>query len=154
MVAQWQRIYLWCRRCRRCRFNCWVRKIPWRRAWQPIPIFLPGGSHGQRSLAATVHRVTKSQTWLKWLRTSMHGVTDGLPLVFQIFDDVSFSGTATGWLQWMICFFYIGKRRELENNAAKPLFPGRVLIIVKATKFPREVLEYAMLFLSLPKGTK
>ena len=29
----------------------WVGKIPWRRAWQPTPIFLPGESHGQRSLA-------------------------------------------------------------------------------------------------------
>ena len=27
-----------------------VRKIPWRKAWQPIPIFLPGEFHGQRSL--------------------------------------------------------------------------------------------------------
>ena len=30
--------------------DTWVRKIPWRRAWQPIPVFLPGESHGQRSL--------------------------------------------------------------------------------------------------------
>ena len=29
----------------------WVRKIPWRRAWQPTPVFLLGESHGQRSLA-------------------------------------------------------------------------------------------------------
>ena len=28
-----------------------VRKIPWQRAWQPIPVFLPGESHGQQSLA-------------------------------------------------------------------------------------------------------
>ena len=28
----------------------WVRKIPWRREWQPTPVFLPGESHGQRSL--------------------------------------------------------------------------------------------------------
>ena len=28
----------------------WVRKIPWRRAWQPTPVFLPGEFHGQRSL--------------------------------------------------------------------------------------------------------
>ena len=28
----------------------WVRKAPWRRAWQPPPVFLPGESHGQRSL--------------------------------------------------------------------------------------------------------
>ena len=30
----------------------WVRKIPWRRAWQPTPLFLPGEFHGQRSLAS------------------------------------------------------------------------------------------------------
>ena len=36
--------------CRRPRFNPWVRKIPWRREWQPTPIFLPGDLHGQRSL--------------------------------------------------------------------------------------------------------
>ena len=28
-----------------------VRKIPWRREWQPTPVFLPGEFHGQRSLA-------------------------------------------------------------------------------------------------------
>ena len=33
------------------RFNPWVRKIPWRRKWQPTAIFLPGKAHGQRSLA-------------------------------------------------------------------------------------------------------
>ena len=31
-------------------FNPWVRKSPWRRKWQPIPVFLPGKSHGQKSL--------------------------------------------------------------------------------------------------------
>ena len=34
---------------RNCGFNPWVRKILWRRAWQPIPVLLPGESHGQRS---------------------------------------------------------------------------------------------------------
>ena len=37
--------------CRRRGFDPWVGKIPWRRAWQPTPVFLPGESHGQRSLA-------------------------------------------------------------------------------------------------------
>ena len=32
------------------RDNPWVGKIPWRRAWQPTPVFMPGESHGQRSL--------------------------------------------------------------------------------------------------------
>ena len=37
--------------CRRCRFDSWVRNITWRRKWQTAPVFLPGESHGQRSLA-------------------------------------------------------------------------------------------------------
>ena len=36
--------------CRRHGFDPWVGKIPWRRKWQPTPVFLPGESHGQRSL--------------------------------------------------------------------------------------------------------
>ena len=36
--------------CGRCGFSPWVGKIPWRRKWQPTPVFLPGKSHGQRSL--------------------------------------------------------------------------------------------------------
>ena len=35
---------------KRHRFDPWVRKIPWKRAWQITPVFLPGESHGQRSL--------------------------------------------------------------------------------------------------------
>ena len=40
-----------CRRQKRCKFNRYVRKIPWRREWQPIPVLLPGKSQGQRRLA-------------------------------------------------------------------------------------------------------
>ena len=36
--------------CRRCGFNPWVRKIPWRRKWQPTPVSLSGEAHGQKSL--------------------------------------------------------------------------------------------------------
>ena len=36
--------------CRRHEFNPWIGKIPWRKAWQPTPVFLPGKSHGQRRL--------------------------------------------------------------------------------------------------------
>ena len=48
LISQWQRI---CLQCRRHRFAPWVEKIPWRRKWQPIPVFLLGKFHGQRSLA-------------------------------------------------------------------------------------------------------
>ena len=39
-----------CRRCKRLRFYPRVGKILWRRKWKPTPVFLPGESHGQRSL--------------------------------------------------------------------------------------------------------
>ena len=59
-----------CRRCKRCRFDPWVRKIPWRRAWQPTPVFLPGESHGQGAWRATAHGVAESQPRL--CQMSMH----------------------------------------------------------------------------------
>ena len=40
-----------CLQCRRPRFDTLVRKSPWRRAWQPTPVFLPGEFTGQKSLA-------------------------------------------------------------------------------------------------------
>ena len=36
--------------CGRCGFDPCIGKIPWRKAWQPTSVFLPGESHGQRSL--------------------------------------------------------------------------------------------------------
>ena len=36
--------------CGRPGFDPWVRKIPWKRKWQPTPVLLPGKSHGLRSL--------------------------------------------------------------------------------------------------------
>ena len=56
-----------CRGGKRHKFHPWVRKIPWRRKWQPTPVFLPGKSHGWRSLAGYSPGVTKS-----WTRLSMH----------------------------------------------------------------------------------
>ena len=52
---------------KRLGFDPWVGKIPWRRAWRPTPVFLPGESLGQRSLAGYpgVHSVAKSRTRLK-----------------------------------------------------------------------------------------
>ena len=41
-----------------------IGKIPWRRKWQSTPVFLPGESHGQRSLAGYSPWGRKSRTWL------------------------------------------------------------------------------------------
>ena len=51
-------------------FESRVRKIPWRRKWQTTPVFLPGNSHGQRSLADYSPWGHKSRTWLSdWTAT-------------------------------------------------------------------------------------
>ena len=66
-----------CLQCRRCGFDSWVGKIPWRRKWQPTPVFLPGESHGQRSLVGCSPRGHKESDtteqlnhhwWLKELQ--------------------------------------------------------------------------------------
>ena len=49
-------------------FDAWVGKIPWRRVWQPTPLFLPGESHGHRSLAGYSpwgHKESDMTWWLK-----------------------------------------------------------------------------------------
>ena len=53
-----------CRRCQRDGLNPWVGKIPWRRKWQPTPVFFLGNPIDRGVWKATVHGVTKSQTRL------------------------------------------------------------------------------------------
>ena len=49
--------------CQKPGFDHWVGKIPWKRKWQPTPVFLPGKSQGQRSMVGyIVHGVAESDT--------------------------------------------------------------------------------------------
>ena len=68
-----------CRRLKRRGFHPspWVGKIPWRREWQPTPVFLPGQSQGQRSLAGCspwggTESNTTDVTWHMWGLESIH----------------------------------------------------------------------------------
>ena len=47
-----------CLQCRRPRFNPWVGKIPWKRKWQPTPVFLPGKFYNTGAWRATLHGIT------------------------------------------------------------------------------------------------
>ena len=55
-------------RCKRCAFNPWFGKIPWRRPWQPMLVFLLENPMDRGAWWAIVHSVTKNQPQLKWLR--------------------------------------------------------------------------------------
>ena len=63
-----------CRRRKRCGFDSWVGKIPWRRAWQPTGVFLLESPMDGEAWQATVHRVAQSQTRLKRVSTHTHAL--------------------------------------------------------------------------------
>ena len=96
-----------CRRCRRCGFDPWIRKIPWRRKWQPTPAFLLGESHGQRNLAGSSPWGCESDT-TEWLtHTANDASTERLRRTISFVCDCG-SGSQTGpcgggWSQlWVV----------------------------------------------------
>ena len=56
-----------CLQCKRPGFDPWVGRIPWRREWLLTPVFLPGDSHGQRSLLGYNPRGRKESDMTEWL---------------------------------------------------------------------------------------
>ena len=75
--------------------DSWVMKMPWRREWQPTPVFLPGKSHGQRNLAGlqsmALHRV--GHDWTTDTHTQFY------------FDRQLKGSSSTGWLAWSCSLF-------------------------------------------------
>ena len=59
---------------KRCGFDPWVGKIPWKKAWQPTPVFLPGESPWTEEAGGlqSIHRVTQSRTRLKQFSMNAH----------------------------------------------------------------------------------
>ena len=76
----------WAWQCRSCEFNPWVGKIPWRRKWQPTPVFLPAEFHWKRSLVScsswglkesdTTKRLNNNKTSKQSYHKSNHNVSD------------------------------------------------------------------------------
>ena len=63
-------------------FDPWVAKIPWRWAWQPTPVFLPGEFHGQRSLVGYSPWGHKESDVTERLNTSLRASAKGYCLHF------------------------------------------------------------------------
>ena len=63
MMAQWVK-NLPTMQERRCGFDPWVRKIPWRRKWQPTTVFLPGRIPGTKEPGGLQFLGSQSQTQL------------------------------------------------------------------------------------------
>ena len=64
-----------CKRLRRLEFDPWVRKTPWRKKWQPTPVFLPEKSHGQRSPVRHSPQDCKESGTTEQLSACMRGHT-------------------------------------------------------------------------------
>ena len=98
-----------CLQCGRPGFDPWVGKIPWRRKWQPTPVFLPGESHGQRSRlhgAGKESDTTEQLTHTATLFTCHHSCPPlSRPLVVSFYFD-SF------------------KKKKISCVTVAPLLPG------------------------------
>ena len=130
---RWKRI---CLQCRRSEFDSWVGETPRRREWHPTAVVLPGESHGQRSLADTVHGVAESRTRLRTsaFTVAQVGACSCLPpsdalggflcLFFSVFSFFALSSSLSAcplWIPFMPealdkgrpCFFHIRTLGEL-----------------------------------------
>ena len=72
LFMKWLRLQRICLQCGRPGFDPWVGKIPWRRKWQPTPVFLPGKSHGQKSLVGYSPWGRRVRHSLATIRTHMN----------------------------------------------------------------------------------
>ena len=88
-----------CGRRRRRGLNPWVRKIPWRRKWQPTPVFLTGISHGQRSLVSYRSWDRKKSDVTQWLSTlQLFAVLNNLSYIKGIPAFINFFLHLSQWL--------------------------------------------------------
>ena len=96
MLPSWLRGLSVCLQCRRPGYP-WVGKIPWRRKWQPTPVFLPGESHGQRRRAGYSPWRRKESDMTERLHFLLFL---GKPGMLQSMESFKESDT-TEWLNWL-----------------------------------------------------
>ena len=104
----------------------WVQKIPWRRKWQPTPVFLPGKSYGQRSLE--VYSPLGRRELDTTERLSMHAV---------VVKNDSAEEQLWFWL-WPITMFY-----SISVNTAGISRPGVTIVLLTGQQDDR-LIEWAI----------
>ena len=97
-----KRICLQCRRHRRLGFSPWVGEIPWRRAWQPTPVFLPGESHGQRILVGYSPWGRKDSNMTEWLHFPKSEAPQSVP-TFHLSNFIIFLFDMGTYIKHVLC---------------------------------------------------
>ena len=118
-----------CLQCWRPGFDPWIRKIPWRRKWQPAPVFLPGESHGWRSLVGYSPRGRKESDMTERLHFhfGFHPWVGKIPwrrerLLTPLFWPGEFHGRYSPWgsqrvqHNWATFAFTMDKNRVGDGN--------------------------------------
>ena len=91
------------RKCRRLGFDPWVRTIPWRRKWQPTPVFLPGESHGQKSLPS----------YRGWCPRSLNSRVNCTYRVLYILQFQASTGGLGKYTPWIRGDYYASEKSEI-----------------------------------------
>ena len=104
---------------RRHEFDLWVETIPWRRKWQPTPVFLPGKSHGQRSLVGHNPRCCKDLDMTYWLKQWTSTVTCLAILCASVLSGFSLSCLLIGRLVIPLSPLFYPSHKGAQHQIAK-----------------------------------
>ena len=104
---------------RRCGFDLWVRKTPWRKKWQPIPVFLPGRSHGQRILAGYSPWGHKKVRHDLVTKQQQHCIEHRGPFRNILIITIFRANRWEKWKQWQTLFSWALKSCETVTAAIK-----------------------------------
>ena len=120
-----------CLQCRRPGFDPWVGKIPWRREWQPTPVFLPGESHGLRSLAGSSPQGLEESDMIEQLTHT--------PIFFEtrerLFEILLFFGLYSLFCLWFIIALFNATHIPWCSWAIGPPSPQQIPISTVAQVF-------------------
>ena len=103
-------------------YDLWVWKIPWRRKWQPTPVFLPGESHGQRRLVGYSPRGRKESDTTERLHSLNFREMQKLDCVSVLFlfsviiDHVYVTNSMMHHCNWHFIKFYLLKKWGEKNQ--------------------------------------
>ena len=107
-----------CRRSKTCGFGPCVGKIPWRRAWQLTPVFLPGKSHWQRTLVG-YSPWSHTKSWIMILTVTVIRMFNKVLLIWHDSETAVLESRKKGlcWGRWW--------KYKIESNLWNECFPSK-----------------------------